>query len=209
VIGYGKIITVSLSPGTHTITFRAEDLLGESDYVTISVIIDEAEVIEDDEPKKKDDETNFVFLGMMIAMVIVIVVMLLILFIVLRSKKKDKVLPTPADKRPLMVRGPPVPGEPESGTAAGTTETPAELPTAAAGTEQPPPQLQQTQPPALPQTQDTGVGAGAEADPSLRTSLDQPYVPTQIMTCPKCTQIMSFSPDGGSFCIRCGYKPDK
>jgi hypothetical protein len=27
------------------------------------------------------------------------------------------------------------------------------------------------------------------------------------MTCPKCNMLMTFSPDGSVFCLRCGFKP--
>jgi len=35
-----------------------------------------------------------------------------------------------------------------------------------------------------------------------------PYIPPQLTTCPNCSNIMTFSPDGSTFCIRCGYKPE-
>ena len=62
---------------------------------------------------------------------------------------------------------------------------------------------------------DIGTGAGVPKELPERgpppTGGPRPpgYVPPLITNCPQCSTVMTFSPDGGMFCIRCGYKPEK
>jgi hypothetical protein len=53
------------------------------------------------------------------------------------------------------------------------------------------------------------VGASGDKPGDSVPKGDVGTVPPQITTCPKCSTVMTFSPDGGMFCIRCGFRPDK
>lgn len=75
---------------------------------------------------------------------------------------------------------------------------PSQMPPGTAGAPSLPPPT-----PGAPPTQPTQPAPG----PGPGATTEQPFVPPQVMTCPKCNMLMTFSPDGSVFCLRCGFKP--
>jgi hypothetical protein len=196
----GKRITVSnLSLGKHIITFTVEDQDGEiSSNSTTIIILEPEETIGGDITDDKSDDSNMLFYGAVSALVIIIVVMLLILFLILKAHKKGKKLfgkDKDSEKKPFDLRRP---GEIAPGATTG------EKGTGAPGVVKPPTQYV---PPAqgIPQTLPEDMSGTPES-----TSMQPPvipFTPPQVTTCPKCSTIMTFSPDGSTFCLACGYSP--
>jgi hypothetical protein len=212
ILGYGKkILTSNLTLGKHYITLKVEDSEGAFNSKSTTIIIREVELPPEEEPED-EEESDFTFIILIVVMVVIIVVMLLVLFLVLRKKKKDKLLPPkPEEKKPFQYQQQPA-EQPTSSPAPPTelqrTGTPGVIPTPTQYV--PPsqgiPQTQPQQPQPQPQIQ-------AQEQPQLLPEQGQQqelqFVPPQITTCPKCNNVMTFSPDGSPFCIACGYTPGK
>ena len=215
----------NLPIGEHAITFTAEDSFGESSSTIIHVIIggidkdgdtlpDDWEIAYFDSYMKytsendpdKDGYTNFeeylgksdptdendpdeqprkveediAFAGVIVAMIIIIIIVLIILFMFLRKMKKKK-----EEKAKVDEFG----GEKPLFPQGELTATMGEDKTI----------FQQTTMPGVP------LMPGQPGMPGLPPS----FVPPQLTTCPNCKNIMTFSPDGGMFCIKCGFKQEK
>jgi hypothetical protein len=214
-----------LSIGEHAITFNAEDSFGESSSTIIHVIIGgidkDADTLPDDweiayfdsymkytseNDPDKDGYTNFeeylgksdptdendpdeqpkkveediAFAGAIAAMIIIIIIVLIILFMFLRKMKKKK-----EEKAKVEEFGGEKPLFPQGEIAATMGEDKAPF--------------QQTPMPGAP------LMPGQPGMPGLPPS----FVPPQLTTCPNCKNILTFSPDGGMFCIKCGFKSEK
>ncbi len=183
------------------------------------------------------EEQDLTVIGAILGFVIVIIIMLLVIFLVMRSlrtktKGKDKGSKTAQDlKQPGKV--PPTPGAP-GGPSRDEEPTVLRLPTQYIPSGHGIPDIK-PEPDHKPTPEGAGpsvqvgpvVGAGGPPVP-LPTQIQAPttttpnmpippmqqqpglppFIPGQIMTCPKCNTPMTFTPSGEPFCINCGFKPD-
>ena len=213
-----------LSIGEHMIEFMAEDSFGESSTTFIRIIIGGVDKDEDNLPddweriyfggttkyigtddpdgdgysnsieylqhsnptdendpeeQPQDKGEESLLLVSIVAMVIIIVIVLVILIMFMRKMKKKKA----EDEKPKIPAD--VDGEFKFKLKDEALDGPG------MGMGMPP-----TTPGADKPGDDMPTGAAG-------------IVPPQITTCPKCNTVMTFSPDGGMFCIRCGFRPDK
>ncbi len=232
-LGYNLSISRDdLSIGEHEITFTAEDSYGEKSSTKIHIIIGgldkDADLLPDDwetiyfgrpqrfigdddadgdgytnleeylgksdptdkndpEEQPKEEEIDMFLIGVGVGVVVVIIIVLLILFLILRKRKKEKGGAEPSKEEDI--ERPPI---------TGTGVTPEGTAPAAPTTE-------------LPEQQVQAMGETATTEPGTGAEVSQPpmFTPPQLTTCPKCSTVMTFSPDGGMFCIRCGFKQEK
>ncbi len=209
-LGIGKIIKVSnLTLGKHLITFIVEDSKGASNSNFTTIIILEPEKVPGGEDDDTGKDSDILFFASLAIMIIVILVMLLVLFLALRARRKREKeeekkafsLSRPGEKRP------PTPGELKATGAPGVVKPPSqyvppfqgipqELPEITSRPTQPTPQVEpQLQPQQAPQQQ-------MQQPPQFA---QQPFIPPQLTSCPKCNSFMTFAPDGTMYCLTCGY----
>ena len=181
------------------IKYEGYDDPDKDGYTNSEEYILESNPMDKDDPEKQDEEeeSNAAFIASVSAMVIIIVIALVILLLFLLKTKKKKAAEAEA-QRPMEI-------EPQKtqddlyknlygDTGAG----------AAPKTEG---EVEGKTPGAPDKLGPTGAGV-AGATPIPRPGAMPSHVPPEIMTCPRCSTVMTFSPSGSMFCIKCGYKPE-
>jgi parallel beta-helix repeat protein len=149
------------------------------------------------QPEQKGGDS--VLMLAIVGMAVVIIIVLIILFMFMRKMKRKKA----EEEKPKVPEGGDGEfkfklkdeefGGPGAGMGMGMDMGP---PPASPGADKP-------------GTPPGGVGASGVKPGDSVPKGDVGTVPPQITTCPKCSTVMTFSPDGGMFCIRCGFRPDK
>jgi hypothetical protein len=179
------------------IKYEGSDDPDKDGYTNSEEYIIESNPMDKDDPEKQDkeEESNAAFIASVSAMVIIIVIALVILLLFLLKNKKKKAAEAEA-QRPMEIE----PQKTEEdlykdlyGDTGGGAAPEGEV---------------EGKTPGTPDRQGpTGAGVGG-ATPTPRPGTMPSHVPPEITTCPRCSTVMTFSPSGGMFCIKCGYKPE-
>jgi parallel beta-helix repeat protein len=180
--------------------------------------------IDDPDKQPEEDELDLGMVGAIVAVIIIVIIVLLLLFIMMKKKRK------PEEKEEFTIEKPTTPGvgagrglELVPSMAGGTgalpergveekddkgDEAPKELKEVGDDDkgDGPKPPMPMPPGPGMPPGMPPGM---MPPGPGMPPGLPPGMVPPQIMNCPKCSTVMTFSPGSGMFCMKCGFKPGK
>ncbi|WP_455391614.1 right-handed parallel beta-helix repeat-containing protein [[Eubacterium] cellulosolvens] len=166
--------------------YNGQDDPDKDGYTNSEEYLGESNPMDKDDPEKQKEkeETDYTFIGAISAMVIIIIIALVFLLLFLKKSKKKKA--AAEEERPLEIEQQKTKEDlyKELYGDKGEEGKPGE--------------------PSEPGKPELGADAGGARVPAPGPS----HVPSGITTCPKCNTVMTFSPAGGMFCIRCGYRPE-
>jgi hypothetical protein len=178
--------------------------------------------IDDPDKQPTEEEMDLGLIGAVVAVIVIVIIVLLVLFMMMKRKKK------PEEKEEFTIERPTTPGagpglELVPSMAGGPGAFPEERAEDKEGKGDEAPKERKEvgdddkgdgPKPPMPMPPGPGMPPGMPPGmmppgPGMPPGLPPGMVPPQIMNCPKCNTVMTFSPSSGMFCMKCGFKPGK